>query len=239
MSQYSKNEPQSIQEMFGSIAKNYDRANAIISMNMYKIWNNSLIEKAVASNQPKHYLDLCCGTGDIALGYLKKTDTRPKVYLLDFCEEMLKCAEAKASQMKLDHHDLHYLKADAQAIPLADQMIDCATISYGIRNVQDPARCIQDVYRVLKPGGVFGILELTKPTNPILGLLHSIYLKGILPILGKFAASNQAAYQYLCNSVQAFMPAKDLEALMRKAGFTDIKQKKHFGGIVTILTGKK
>jgi demethylmenaquinone methyltransferase / 2-methoxy-6-polyprenyl-1,4-benzoquinol methylase len=239
MKPYDKNEPETIQAMFASIANNYDKTNAVLSFQMHRIWNASFIRKVIAPVQPETLLDLCCGTGDIAFNYLRQIHSKRKVYMLDFCEEILICAKEKAQRMKLQHHDVDYLKADAQAIPLPNNCISCATIAYGIRNIKVPSQCISDVYRVLKPGGTFGILELTRPNNGVLRAAHQFYLRTFMPLMGKLLTSNQEAYEYLCNSINTFIPPTQLQHLMQENGFHNIQCQPLFGGIATILSGKK
>lgn len=239
MSSYNKNDPQTIQKMFNSIAKQYDRTNAILSFRMHHQWNRTLIKKTIIPAKPEVLLDLCCGTGAIAFNYLKTTQEPTKVYMLDFSEGMLNCAQSQAKKLDIGHHDVHYLQADAQIIPLLGNSVHCATIAYGIRNVKDPNLCIKDVYRVLKPGGTFGILELTQPKHPLLNFTHSFYLKNILPLLGKLATSNQEAYDYLCNSIHTFIPPERLINLMETVGFKNIQQHSLMGGVATVLVGKK
>lgn len=239
MTLYHKNDPETIREMFDSIAKNYDRTNAVLSFQMHKRWNQTLIREVILPTNPSTYLDLCCGTGAIAFEYLKKTSSDPKVYMLDFSGEMLAYARAKAESEGIDHFDITYFQADAQSIPLPDDYIDCTTIAYGIRNVKHPELCFKEVYRVTKPGGVFGILELTQPANPVLRFGHGIYLRTFLPIMGKLLTSNKDAYRYLCNSIHTFIPPEKLQELFQFAGFNEIKTLSLMGGIATILIGKK
>ena len=240
MSSYDKNDPDTIKLMFGSIAQHYDRTNAILSLKLHQYWNSSLVRQVLTSTKPSTFLDLCCGTGDIAYSYLSKTSAKTKAYMLDFCEEMLVLAKEKSEKMGLHHHhDLVFLQADAQNIPLKTSSVDCATISYGIRNIKTPSQCIKEAFRVLKPGGVFGILELTRPKNSLLHFFHKIYLTNILPLVGKFCTPNQKAYQYLCNSIHSFISPEELIKMMKEAGFQEIKSHSHLGGIATILLGKK
>lgn len=231
---YSKQDPESIQAMFGSIAKSYDRTNAILSFQMHRWWNRQLVQHVA---QQGTLLDLCCGTGEIAFTFLRKAQKPTTAYLLDFCSQMLDCARAKAKPFET--HQLHYLQADAQEIPLPAETADCATIAYGIRNVQNPQKCVQDVFRVLKKGGNFGILELTNPTNPFLRFGHQIYLKTCLPLLGRLFASNQEAYDYLQRSIGAFIKPEELEKLLQSAGFVHTARIPLTGGIATIILGQK
>lgn len=236
---YRKDNPTSIQNMFGSIAKKYDRTNAILSLQMHRYWNSQLIHQVTDAHNPESMLDLCAGTGEIAFSYLKKSKQPKKIYLLDFCEEMLQCARLKGQSDAFSPHKISYIQADAQSIPLDSESVHSATVAYGIRNIQNPKKCIDEVYRVLKPGGAFGILELTQPKNPILKFGHQAYLKGILPLVGRLITSNKQAYEYLCNSINAFVKPDVLEAFLKESGFIQTMKKPLAGGIATIIYGKK
>jgi demethylmenaquinone methyltransferase / 2-methoxy-6-polyprenyl-1,4-benzoquinol methylase len=235
---YNKQDPETIQTLFGSIAEQYDRTNNVLSFQLHKRWNAELI-KAIAEKSPRTLLDLCCGTGEIALNYLKQMPVRCQAYLLDFCEEMLQCAKAKAEDQLLNHHTLTYLQADAQEIPLAKESVKACTIAYGIRNIKDPKRCIEEVYRVLEPGGCLAILELTQPQNKLIRLGHSCYLRFLLPRIGRLLTKNREAYQYLCESIQGFVDPQVIENQMKEAKFVDTYRKPLNGGIATLIFGQK
>ncbi len=234
---YDKNLPETIQNMFGTIAKRYDRTNAILSFGLHRYWNRSLV-KGVAQNEGS-WLDLCCGTGDIAYTYLKGQRTPKQALLVDFCPEMLTCAEEKARKLNLEHHQLSFIQADVQELPIENEAVSVATMAYGIRNVKDPLKCFREVERVLKQGGVFGVLELTQPSNPIMRWGHRVYLRTVLPLLGKWLTDNQEAYQYLCNSIQGFIPPSALEGMLLQAGFKRVTRHPMTFGSATILIGHK
>jgi demethylmenaquinone methyltransferase/2-methoxy-6-polyprenyl-1,4-benzoquinol methylase len=239
MTNYSKNEPATIKAMFNSIAKRYDRTNAILSFNFHKRWNRCLVEEALQKKAPKVFLDLCAGTGAIALEYLEKSQDKKTAYLLDFSSEMLAHAKEAAKTKNFSGHEIIYLQADAENIPLTENCVGCATMAYGMRNIKHPERSIQEAFRVLAPGGTFGILELTQPKNPLLRFGHTLYLRTVLPLLGKLATSNKEAYNYLCNSIHNFIPPEALEKLLVEANFTSIVRRSLFGGIATLITAKK
>lgn len=238
---YSKDDPHSIQKMFNSIARRYDRANALLSLQMHRLWNRQLIKHVLMppSHQKIDILDLCCGTGDIVLGFLKNRQSASSVssaYLLDFSSEMLMCAKQKAVRFGLKSPPLlHYLQEDAQAIPLPDKSVDRVTVAYGIRNIQDRALCFSEVHRVLRPGGIFGILELTRPQTKIFGWGHRLYLKTALPLLGHLVTTNEAAYRYLCDSIEAFSTPAELLQQLKHAGFEKFICKSLTGGIATLI----
>jgi demethylmenaquinone methyltransferase/2-methoxy-6-polyprenyl-1,4-benzoquinol methylase len=237
---YRKDSPSTIQSMFNSIAKRYDLTNAILSFSLHKRWNRTLIRHVCQESSPQVLLDLCSGTGDIAFDYLHTTSLSCQAYLIDFSSEMLEYAKRKETQYHFhSSHQLSYIEADVQKLPFPNQFADCATMAYGIRNVQNPALCMQDVFRVLKPGGCFGILELTRPRYRLLRLGHQIYLHTLLPFLGKWLTNNQQAYQYLCQSIQTFIEPEELKNLLTANGFIRTQCHSLTGGIATVIIGYK
>jgi demethylmenaquinone methyltransferase / 2-methoxy-6-polyprenyl-1,4-benzoquinol methylase len=236
---YEQSSPESIQALFSSIATNYDRGNATLSFGLHKQWNRALVKAAIA-HAPLNatLLDLCAGTGDIAFAALQKSDTFRTTYLLDFCADMLACAKVKADRTQLNQDNIQYIVGDAQEVPLPDQSIDIVTTAYGIRNIQDPLRCAREVRRLLKPGGWWGILELTRPRAPLLQSMHRLYLNTLLPTLGRLVATNKEAYQYLSQSIQHFVSPEDLAHQLQQAGFVKIKIKSLYFGIATLITAE-
>ncbi|MBA3721745.1 MAG: bifunctional demethylmenaquinone methyltransferase/2-methoxy-6-polyprenyl-1,4-benzoquinol methylase UbiE [Parachlamydiaceae bacterium] len=239
MATYNKNDPASIQNMFNSIANQYDKTNAVLSFQMHKRWNRQLVQQVLSKQNPHNFLDLCCGTGDIALNYLQKAPNSCQAYLVDFCSNMLTCAKDKMSKNGISNHQIQYVQADVQELPFSNESMDCATMAYGIRNVKDPSKCIREVYRVLKPGGCFGILELTQPKNNLLKMGHRFYLRSVLPVLGRWLTSNQDAYSYLQNSIQTFIAPAELEKIMHRSQFIETRSIPLLGGIATIIIGNK
>ncbi len=240
MSKYTKAQPKSIKALFNNIATRYDFTNSVISFNLAKGWNRK-IAKYASQNCRQNFsmLDLCSGTGEVAFECLKKTSQPSKAYLLDFSSEMLKIAKNKADQSNFDLHAIEYIEADAQNIPLPNEMIDFSTIAYGIRNIHDPAQCFHEVYRVLKPGGCLAILELTRPTHPVLRFGHKIYLTLGLPLIGKILTRDKNAYEYLCNSIHSFIAPTEVEQLLKDKKFVDVKSIPLAGGIATIIMAYK
>lgn len=239
---YQKNDPSTIQKMFGSIAASYDRTNEILSFGLHKKWNRTLVKTLLNESKPESFLDLCGGTGEISFALLQQSPKKmpSHIFLLDFCEEMLLRAQMKAQRLPTElQNSFTYIQADAQKIPLHPASVDSVAVAYGIRNIQDPLKCIQEVFRVLKPGGTFGILELTRPTNPLLNLGHRTYLRCFLPAAGWCITANREAYQYLCNSIQSFVEPTLLEKMLTEAHFCQIKRISLSGGIATILFAKK
>lgn len=234
---YSKEKPSTIQSMFDSVALKYDLTNGVLSFWLHKLWNRHLV-KSVAKSDPEHvYMDLCSGTGEIAFDYLKQVKSVHSLHLVDFSEKMLD--QAKEKGQLFSKAPLFYWQADVQELPFSKDFADVATMAYGIRNVKNPSACLKDVFRVLKPGGVFAILELTRPKNPCLKFGHSLYLHTLLPLLGKVFTHNKEAYKYLCNSIDHFISPEELESIFQATGFENTSVKSLWGGIATIITGHK
>lgn len=228
---YDKTAPHTIQNLFSTIAKDYDLANCVLSFGLFRLWNQRLIKATTAD----HLLDLCAGTGDIALGGMKQKRYR-KATLIDFCSEMLSIAKEKAKKQSID---LDYVCADVQTLPFKENAFDAATMAYGIRNVKEPEKCLREVYRVLKPGATLGILELTRPTTAFLRAGHRLYLKTCVPLLGRLVATNGDAYKYLSSSIKGFISPKELIALLLKSGFHEPTITPLTGGIATLMTCQK
>ncbi len=220
-----------IKEHFSSIAPHYDRVNGLLSLGLHKKWNQALID----SIQGEYLLDLCAGTGEIAFGYLHKNPSAHAT-LLDFCQEMLSIAQKKGESFQ---ERFQTICGDAQQIPLPDSSVDAVSIAYGIRNIPDPERCFQEVYRVLRPGGAFAILELTRPRNPFVRYSHNIYLKTLVPWVGKKVTKNKGAYCHLSNSIQSFLSREKIRALYRKTGFDTPLEQLKLSGICTLWSASK
>lgn len=236
---YDKSNPKSIALLFDDIAKNYDLGNSLMSWNIHTRWNKKLVEKLFSNTPTEHFLDLCAGTGAItesAFKYHKKSKmSLPKTTLVDFSENMLKVAK---SRLENRHPFIEFCCHDAEDLPFANDTFDRVAIAYGIRNVNDVDKCFDSVFRTLKPGGVFGILELVKPKNSLLQKLHGLYLKMLIPLIGKFCTSNKDAYEYLNQSIKNFSVSTIVQKLQR-AGFSDIEAIPLTFGTASLILCKK
>lgn len=233
-SDYQKSEPQTIQSMFNTIAPTYDFTNRIMSLNLMKLWNRALI-KGTFHNNPKVILDLCCGTGEISYSWLKKQKGAKKAILLDFSSEMLVQARKRAPK----GHEIDWIEADAQAIPLPNESVEAISAAYGVRNIKEPALCFKEAHRILKAGGSFGILDLTEPKNPLLRSLHKFYLKYFIPTIGGMLTFNPKAYRYLSRSIHQFMKPEEIRRQLLDAGFKTVEVKPLSGGIAHLWLARK
>jgi demethylmenaquinone methyltransferase/2-methoxy-6-polyprenyl-1,4-benzoquinol methylase len=221
-----------IRSMFDRIAGRYDLLNTIMSARMHHRWRARTVELA----NPPHggrALDVCCGTGDLALELQRQMGPAAEVIGVDFSEEMLELAREKSRQRGVD---ITYQAGNALALAHPDSSFDVATVGFGIRNLVDLERGLAEMARVVRPGGRVAILEITTPVRPPLSWFYSIWFFRIVPLLGVLTRDRQA-YSYLPDSVRRFPPAHELAKLMAEAGLRRVRYRLVAGGIVAIHIG--
>jgi demethylmenaquinone methyltransferase / 2-methoxy-6-polyprenyl-1,4-benzoquinol methylase len=225
---------QPVFQIFDKIAPTYDRVNRILSGGIDLYWRRkmaSLLPKA----EKIHLLDLATGTGDQLLSLLKNSSRIEQAIGIDLAEEML-----KIGRKKLKAFDQAILKmASATAIPYVENTFNCATMSFGIRNVDNVNQCLKEIYRVLRPQGRALILEFSLPTQKWVQKPYLLYLNKLLPRIGKLLSAHSEAYTYLARTIQEFPQAEAFCKLMQEAGFTTVKSYPLTLGIVTIYLGDK
>ncbi|MFP2901373.1 bifunctional demethylmenaquinone methyltransferase/2-methoxy-6-polyprenyl-1,4-benzoquinol methylase UbiE [Corallococcus sp. 4LFB] len=202
-----------VRQMFSSIATRYDVTNEVLSLGIHRLWRRSAV-KLSGAKEGSHVLDCATGTGDLALAFKRKVGPTGRVVGTDFCPEMLESAPAKAAKAGLE---VEFQVQDAMALTLPDNSFDVASISFGIRNVDDPVKCLQEMARVVRPGGRVVVLEFGQPTGPY-GALFRFYSKTVMPAIGGLLTGNRAAYQYLPRTAAAFPAGERFLALMDQAG---------------------
>ena len=202
-----------VREMFASIAPRYDAANEVLSLGAHKTWRRAAVRlsRAVPGNR---VLDCATGTGDLALEFKRAVGPSGSVVGTDFCAEMLAPAPAKAARAGLD---VRFEVADALALPFADASFDVASIAFGIRNVDDPVRCLREMSRVVRPGGRVVVLEFGQPRGAF-GAAFRLYSRVVMPAVGGLLTGNRAAYEYLPRTAAAFPAGDRFLALMDRAG---------------------
>ncbi|WP_010631659.1 demethylmenaquinone methyltransferase [Sporolactobacillus vineae] len=220
-----------VHQVFQTIYKKYDAMNSLISFNRHKTWRR-LADELAAAAPGSSYIDICCGTGDWTLTLGNDVGPEGQVVGLDFSDHMLKIAK-----MKLDNTDLENVRlvnGDAMAIPYDGATFDGATIGFGLRNVPDYLKVLQEIYRVLKPGGTFVCLETSQTYVPVYRQLYFFYFRFIMPFLGKLFAGSYKEYAWLNESAHKFPDRDQLSALFRQAGFEVVTVKPLMGGIAAI-----
>lgn len=216
-------------ELFASIATRYDLINDIQSFGMHRLWKRRVLR--LAHVRPgERALDLCCGTGDLALALAKQG---ANVTGLDFSEPMLRVAREK-SKAQSPKSKIDFICGDAQRIPFPDDTFDILTIGYGLRNLSDLDAGLRDMLRVTKPGGRLVALEFAKPDNSMWRAIYFGYLKIFLPIFGRIFCGNAAAYAYILESLKNYPAQQAVAARMRDLGWQNVRVINLMCGIMSI-----
>jgi demethylmenaquinone methyltransferase/2-methoxy-6-polyprenyl-1,4-benzoquinol methylase len=192
-----------VRDMFASIAPRYDAANEVLSLGVHQSWRRAAVQ-AARLEPGQRALDCATGTGDLALELARAVGETGQIVGTDFCAPMLEPAPAKAARRGLR---VRFSVADALALPFREGEFDAATIAFGIRNVDDPVRCLREMARVVKPGGRVVVLEFGQPSGAF-GALFRAYSRGVMPLVGGLLTGNRQAYEYLPRTAAAF-PAGD------------------------------
>ncbi|MBM7633535.1 demethylmenaquinone methyltransferase [Geomicrobium sediminis] len=216
-----------VHEVFESISTQYDKMNGVISLNMHKSWRKDIMGKMSIPVEGK-VLDVCCGTADWTIAISEELEGKGQVTGLDFSKNMLEVGKEKVKTHGLENVEL--VHGNAMELPFEDNSFHVVTIGFGLRNVPDPQVAIQEMYRVLKPGGQVVCLETSHPENPFFRPFYSVYFKQVMPRLGKFFAKSKEEYQWLHDSTTTF-PKKDvLSTWFLDEGFIDVNFKSYAGG---------
>lgn len=216
-----------VREMFTQIAPRYDLLNHLLSLQFDRLWRARVTRhlRPILVRPDAVVLDLCCGTGDLALSLARAGKAR--VVGADFAHPMLiraneKSAAAQAGSNSAEMHAVGFLEADALCLPFADTSFDLVTSAFGFRNLVDYEAGLREIRRVLKPGATLAILEFTEPPDNLLGNAYRWYFRKILPRIGAFVSGDRNAYTYLPASVSRFPSPLDLVSLMKSAGYSEV-----------------
>ena len=222
-----------VRTMFADIAEDYDRINTVLSFGVHHRWRKKTIKESGA--QPgDHVLDCATGTGDLAIAFKQKVGEKGYVKGTDFCAPMIEPAPAKAKQRGLS---IDFEVADAMDLPYEDNTFDIASISFGIRNVDEPVTALKEMARVVKPGGRVVVLEFGQPKGLLKGP-YNLYSQTIMPAVGGWLSGNREAYTYLPRTSATFPAGKKFLALMEESkAFIDYRAVRLTGGIAYIYVG--
>lgn len=231
-----------VREMFTRIAPRYDLLNHLLSLQMDRMWRarTARILQPILDRPDGRILDLCCGTGDLAFALQRKAKGR--VWGADFAHTMLVRAKEKGSlesQRGATGWKILFVESDALRLPFADVSFDLVTTAFGFRNLANYEAGLQEIWRVLKPGGTAAILEFTEPKPGWFGDLYRWYFRSVLPRLGGMISGDRAAYTYLPSSVSKFLRPEELSALMQHNEFADVVARVWTGDTVALHTGVK
>ena len=224
-----------VRGMFSQVAPRYDLLNHLLSLNIDKYWRSRTVREVreVSRRDGSVALDLCCGTGDLALA-LEADRGRP-VLASDFCHPMLTAAKAKTAARRFESK---IFEADALTLPLADASIDLVTVAFGFRNLVNYQAGLREMRRLLRPGGMAAILEFSQPPNAAFRAVYNWYSRNVLPAIGGALSGSRDAYTYLPESVRKFPAAPELAGAMGEAGFSESRFIYMTGGIVALHIGR-
>jgi demethylmenaquinone methyltransferase / 2-methoxy-6-polyprenyl-1,4-benzoquinol methylase len=219
--------------MFDRIASHYDAMNSVMTAGLHHRWRARAADRA-ALGPGDSALDVCCGTGDLALELAGRVGPTGSVIGCDFSEPMLDLAREKAQER--GEGGVRFEWADALELPYDEGGFDAVTVGFGVRNLADLDRGLREMARVLAPGGRLVILEITQPRRPPLSTFYSLWFDRIVPLLGALS-SNPEAYSYLPESVRSFPSPRGLAEKMDAAGFGGVRYTVLAGGIIAIHSG--
>jgi len=226
-----------VRGMFGRVAGRYDLLNHLLSFNLDRSWRAHTVKRVadVLARPDAKVLDLCCGTGDVLLS-LAAACGGVTIFGSDFCHPMLIEAQRKIAAQKVRSP---LFEADALVLPLASDSLDLITVAFGFRNLTNYRHGLEELARVLKPGGTLAILEFSQPTNPLFAGLYGFFSTQVLPRVGGMISGSRDAYSYLPESIKKFPGAEGLAEQMRAAGFAGVEFERLTFGAVALHLGKK
>lgn len=224
-----------VTKMFDNISNEYDNLNRVISFGIDVKWRKKVVQ-IVDSINPETVLDIATGTGDLAIN-LAKTNAK-KIIGLDISNGMLEVGRKKIKKKALDSK-IEMVLGDSENLPFEDDSFDAITVAFGIRNFENLENGLREILRVLKPNGVFVILETSVPTKTPHKQGYQIYTKYILPTIGKIFSKDKSAYSYLSESASKFPFGDELNNILRQIGFINVKDHPQTLGVATIYTSSK
>ncbi len=229
---------QRVMGVFSSVAEKYDLMNDLMSGGLHRLWKRRMLNVAEVQSDSR-VLDVAAGSGDIAIGLIKKMGGDGRVVLTDLNGSML----AEGARRMVDAGVLpgraDCIQSDGTALPFADESFDVVSIAFGIRNFVDIEAGLKEFHRVLVPGGQFICLEFSRPVLPLLGIAYDAYSFNVIPQIGEWVTGDRASYQYLVESIRRFPDQKRFAKLMDRAGFDLIRYENMTGGVVALHRGYK
>ncbi|MCF8319613.1 MAG: bifunctional demethylmenaquinone methyltransferase/2-methoxy-6-polyprenyl-1,4-benzoquinol methylase UbiE [Flavobacterium sp.] len=224
-----------VAKMFDTISGNYDGLNRVISFGIDIKWRKKVL-KLVSDKNPKTVLDIATGTGDLAI--LMTNTSAEKIIGLDISAGMLEVGRNKIKAKNLSDK-IEMILADSENMPFEDNTFDAITVAFGVRNFENLEKGLAEILRVLKPNGIFVILETSVPVKTPYKQGYTFYSKNILPLIGKLFSKDDSAYQYLSESASVFPYGEALNNILIKIGFIEVKAMPQTFGVATIYSASK
>lgn len=226
-----------VASVFHSVASKYDLMNDLMSFGIHRLWKRVALDKS-GVRKGQQVLDLAGGTGDLAEKFSRLVGESGNVILADINASMLSAGRDRCID-KGNVNKIEFVQADAEALPFTSDYFNCVSIAFGLRNVTDKDTALQEMFRVLKPGGLVVILEFSKPKSAWLNTAYDAYSFKILPKIGKYVAKDEASYQYLAESIRMHPDQETLKTMMENAGFDEVEYYNLTDGIVALHLGYK
>ncbi|OOG71830.1 bifunctional demethylmenaquinone methyltransferase/2-methoxy-6-polyprenyl-1,4-benzoquinol methylase UbiE [Flavobacterium sp. A45] len=224
-----------VAKMFDTISGNYDSLNRVISFGIDVKWRKKVLQ-LVAKTNPEKILDIATGTGDLAI--LMAQTRAKKIVGLDISAGMLEIGVKKIEEKKLSQ-TIEMVLGDSENMPFEDHFFDAITVAFGVRNFEHLEKGLAEILRVLKPGGIFVILETSVPEKTPYKQGYNFYSKNILPLIGKLFSKDNVAYGYLSESAASFPYGEALNNILRKTGFINVEAMPQTFGVATIYSASK
>lgn len=225
-----------VRQMFDNIAPAYDRMNALMSLGMHRRWLGATVD-AVARRHPATVLDVATGTGDVAIALARRIKGAT-VTGIDVSAGMVGVGNQKVRRAGLDSR-VRLTTGDALQMPFADGLFDALTVAYGVRNFENLEKGYAEMLRVLRPGGMIAVLELTPPSVMLLRPFYDLYTRVAIPVVARFFTKDVGAYRYLPRSIAAVPARSRMCALMHRVGFADSRSHSFAPGVCTLYTAVK
>lgn len=225
-----------IRKLFDNIAPDYDKLNHILSLNIDKGWRKKAVRELIDTNTPLNVLDVACGTGDFTIEIAQKAPAGSKVTGIDLSEGMMKIGREK---IKAAEVDAVMVQGDCEELPYQNGTFHRISVGFGVRNFEHLQIGLNEMFRVLTPGGKLVILELSVPSNPVIRWCYKLYFLKILPTIGGWISGDRGAYEYLPASVLRFPAPDKFIQMLHDAGFNKVYHKSLTLGICRMYTGIK
>lgn len=225
-----------VTRMFDNISNEYDRLNRIFTFGIDIKWRKRVI-KLIADTHPEKILDIATGTGDLAIMAAERTKAT-EIIGADISDGMLAIGQKKVIEKKLSER-IQLVNADSENLPYQDNYFDAVSVAFGVRNFENLNQGIQEIHRVLKPGGLLVVLETSVPSTPVIKQLYLFHSNYLLPFFGRIFSRDAKAYKYLSKSAKNFPYGKEFNNILIQNGFNSVKDKPQFFGASSIYVAKK
>ena len=225
-----------VRGMFNDIAPTYDRLNHILSFDIDKLWRKRVV-RIIKRLGAKHIMDMATGTGDLAIAMARKIEGST-IYGADFSSEMLAVAKQKIERLGLSER-ISLTECNAENIPLEDEVVDAATVAFGVRNFEHQREALTEIMRTIRKGGNLIVLEFSNPRCTFVRWCYRFYSHYILSAIGRLVSKHATAYSYLPDSIDKFASPEAFTALLKEVGFASVERKSQSMGIAHIYIAHK